>query len=70
MLAEPVGLVIGVDTHADTHTAELVAVDSRPLVDSIAAPAEADVHARLIAPRPVPGYAVGRSEEPRVTAPA
>ncbi|MHA6781899.1 IS110 family RNA-guided transposase [Pseudonocardia saturnea] len=49
MLAELVELVIGVDTHADTHTAALVAVDSRALLDTITVPADADGYAQLIA---------------------
>lgn len=48
MLAELVELVIGVDTHADTHTAALVAVDTRALLDTITVPADADGYAQLL----------------------
>jgi len=48
MLAELVELVIGVDTHADTHTAALVAVDTRALLATITVPADADGYARLL----------------------
>jgi transposase len=40
MLAELVDLVIGVDTHADTHTAVLVAVDTRAVLDTITVTAD------------------------------
>ena len=47
MLAELVELVIGVDTHADTHTAALVAVDTRALLATITVAADADGYAQL-----------------------
>jgi transposase len=49
MLAELVELVIGVDTHADTHTAALVAVDTRAVLDTITVAADPDGYARLVA---------------------
>lgn len=48
MLAELVELVIGVDTHADTHTAALVAVDTRALLATVTVPADADGYGRLL----------------------
>ena len=48
MLAELVELVIGVDTHADTHTAALVAVDTRALLDTITIAADPDGYAQLV----------------------
>lgn len=48
MLAELVELVIGVDTHADTHTAALIAVDTRALLATITVPADADGYAQLL----------------------
>lgn len=48
MLAELVELVIGVDTHADTHTAALVAVDTRALLATITVPADADGYTQLL----------------------
>lgn len=48
MLAELVELVIGVDTHADTHTAALVAVDTRALLATITVPADADGYNQLV----------------------
>jgi transposase len=48
MLAELVELVIGVDTHADTHTAALVAVDTRALLTTITVPTDADGYAELL----------------------
>jgi transposase len=47
MLAELVEFVIGVDTHADTHTAALVAVDTRALLATITVSADADGYAQL-----------------------
>jgi transposase len=49
MLAELVDLVIGVDTHADTHTAVLVAVDTRAVLDTITVAANPDGYTRLVA---------------------
>jgi transposase len=48
MLAELVELVIGVDTHADTHTAALVAVDTRALLATITVAADADGYTQLL----------------------
>jgi transposase len=48
MLAELVELVIGVDTHSDTHTAALVAVDTRALLATITVTADADGYAQLV----------------------
>jgi hypothetical protein len=48
MLAELVELVIGVDTHADTHTAALVAVDTRALLATLTVPADADGYTQLV----------------------
>ena len=48
MLAELVELVIGVDTHTDTHTAALVAVDTRALLDTITVAADPDGYAQLV----------------------
>lgn len=49
MLAELVELVIGVDTHADTHTAVLVAVDSRAVLATITVSADPEGYAELLA---------------------
>jgi hypothetical protein len=48
MLAELVELVIGVDTHADTHTAALVAVGTRALVATVTVAADADGYTQLL----------------------
>jgi transposase len=48
MLAELVELVIGIDTHADTHTAALVAVDTRALLSTITVTADADGYTQLL----------------------
>ena len=48
MLAELVELVIGVDTHADTHTAALVAVDTRALLATITVAADAEGYTQLL----------------------
>ena len=48
MLAELVELVIGVDTHADTHTAALVAVESRALLATVTATADAEGYTQLL----------------------
>jgi transposase len=49
MLAELVELVIGVDTHADTHTAALIAVDTRAVVATATVTADPDGYAQLLA---------------------
>jgi hypothetical protein len=49
MLAELVELVIGVDTHADTHTAALIAVNTRALLATATITADADGYAALLA---------------------
>ncbi len=49
MLAELVELVIGVDTHTDTHTAALVATADGALLDMITVPADPDGYAQLLA---------------------
>jgi hypothetical protein len=41
MLAELVELVIGVDTHADTHTAAVVATDTRAILATTTLPESA-----------------------------
>jgi hypothetical protein len=48
MLAELVDLVIGVDTHADTHTAALVAVDTRAVLATATVIADSDGYAELV----------------------
>jgi hypothetical protein len=48
MLAELVELVIGVDTHADTHTAALVTTASGALLSTITVSAAADGYAQLV----------------------
>jgi transposase len=48
MLAELVELVIGVDTHADTHTAALVAATNGALLATITVSADADGYAELV----------------------
>jgi transposase len=48
MLAELVELVIGVDTHVDTHTAALVAAGSGGLLATITVPADADGYTQLV----------------------
>jgi transposase len=48
MLAELVELVIGVDTHADTHTAALVAVNTRALLATVTVAADVDGYTQLL----------------------
>jgi transposase len=48
MLAELVEFVIGVDTHADTHTAAVLAVGTRALLATLTVPADADGYSRLL----------------------
>jgi transposase len=48
MLAELVELVIGVDTHADTHTVALVGVDTRALLGTITVAADAEGYTQLL----------------------
>jgi hypothetical protein len=48
MLAELVELVIGVDTHADTHTAALVAATNGALLATITVSADADGYGELV----------------------
>jgi transposase len=48
MLAELVELVIGVDTHADTHTAALVATDTRAVVATATVTADEDGYTELV----------------------
>ena len=48
MLAELVDLVIGVDTHADTHTAALVAVDTRAVLATLTVAADPHGYAQLL----------------------
>lgn len=49
MLADLVDLVIGVDTHTDTHTAALIAVDTRAVLATVTVTADADGYAQLVA---------------------
>jgi transposase len=49
MLAELVDLVIGVDTHADTHTAALIDVESRAVLATATVSADPDGYAQLVA---------------------
>jgi len=49
MLADLVDLVIGVDTHADTHTVALVAVDTRAVLATTTVSADPDGYAELVA---------------------
>lgn len=49
MLTELVDLVIGVDTHADTHTAALVAAGNGALLDTVTVPTDPDGYAHLVA---------------------
>ena len=49
MLADLVELVIGVDTHADTHTAALIAVDTRAVLATATVTADPDGYAQLLA---------------------
>ncbi|MFC5994319.1 hypothetical protein ACFQE5_08865, partial [Pseudonocardia hispaniensis] len=80
MLAELVELVIGVDTHADTHTAALVAAGNGALLATLTVPADADGYTQLLAlteqhsglrawPSSTAGYGPGRSRVPAATAP-
>jgi transposase len=48
MLAELVELVIGVDTHTDTHTAVLVAVDTRAVLATVTVTADAEGYTELV----------------------
>jgi len=48
MLAELVELVIGVDTHTDTHTAVLVAVDTRAVLATVTVTADAQGYTELV----------------------
>lgn len=49
MLADSVDLVVGVDTHTDTHTAAVVAVATRALLATITVATDTDGYARLVA---------------------
>ncbi|GAY08096.1 transposase [Pseudonocardia sp. N23] len=49
MLAEMVELVIGVDTHAETHTAALVAIGSRAVLATATVTADEDGYTELVA---------------------
>ena len=49
MLAELVEVVIGVDTHTDTHTAALIAVESRAVLATITVTADPDGYTELVA---------------------
>lgn len=49
MLADLVEVVIGVDTHTDTHTAALIVVGTRAVLDTITVSADPDGYARLLA---------------------
>ncbi len=49
MLAELVEVVIGVDTHTDTHTAALIAVESRAVLATITVTADPDGYTELLA---------------------
>ena len=49
MLAELVDLVIGVDTHADTHTAALVGVESGAVLDTLTVTTDPDGYTQLVA---------------------
>ena len=49
MLAELVEVVIGVDTHADTHTAAVVAVESHAVLATTTVTADPDGYAQLVA---------------------
>ncbi|OLT00311.1 hypothetical protein BJF90_36190 [Pseudonocardia sp. CNS-004] len=48
MLAELVELVIGVDTHTDTHTAAVLATDTRAVLATATVSADEDGYAELI----------------------
>jgi hypothetical protein len=68
MLAELVELVIGVDTHADTHAAVLVAVDTRAVLASTTVTTDEDGYAELVAlAEEHSGLRGGRSRAPVVT---
>ena len=49
MLAELVEVVIGVDTHTDTHTAVLIAVDTRAVLATLTVSADPDGYTQLVA---------------------
>jgi transposase len=49
MLAELVEFVIGVDTHADTHTAAVIAVNTRAVLASTTVSADEDGYTELVA---------------------
>jgi transposase len=49
MLAEVVELVIGVDTHSQTHTAAVIATDTRAVLATITVTADQDGYAELVA---------------------
>jgi transposase len=69
MLAELVDVVIGVDTHTDTHTAAVVTAATGALVATVTVPADADGYTELVelADRHG-GCGLGRSKAPEVTA--
>ena len=48
MLAELVDLVIGVDTHTDTHTAAVVTAATGAIVTTVTVPADAEGYAELV----------------------
>ena len=72
MLAELVELVIGVDTHADTHTAALVVADTRALLATVTVSRRSRrLHPAAGAGRESRRAAgSGRSRAPAATAPA
>ncbi|OLT07050.1 IS110 family transposase [Pseudonocardia sp. CNS-004] len=49
MLAELVEFVIGVDTHTDTHTAAVIATDTRAVLATLTVSADEDGYAELVA---------------------
>lgn len=72
MLAETGELVIGVDTHTDTHTAAVVTAATGALVDTITVSADPRTATTNCSPWPsvTAGYARSPSKAPEATAPA
>lgn len=70
MLAELVELVIGVDTHTDTHTAALLTASTGAVLATVTVNTDPDGYAALLAlAQQHVGYGHGRSKAPAATAP-
>jgi hypothetical protein len=70
MLADSAEVVIGVDTHKDTHTAAVVAAATGQVLANLTVPATPDGYQQLLELADQhPGPRCGRSRAPAATAP-